>query len=743
MSKMRSILAVVAVVSASACHTSGGASPPRLDHEDGASAPVFQPMLVVPLPELQQNRAAVGRPMDALQARETPVGDVLLALFKDSDINLVIEPDVQAVDCTFDIKRSTVEEAFEALLESLDLAYEWDGSFLRIQDTVRETIKIDLIETGGQQNQQGGDTNQGGNQAGGQVGSQTSFWDDLEESLPTVLGEDATAVINRAASAIHVEGAPSRVRRLREMVDTTLERANRQVSLEARVLEVRLDDEYSLGVNWGLLPNVFDSNKTGLAPGGAVVAQTAASGGTAFTFGILDNNDFSVFVDALEQQGQVRVLSSPRVSTLNNQPASISVTNQVPYIVREVFTTTGVAQTQFSVEFVETGVQLQVLPLIGEDGLLSVSVTPSVREQIGTAVTPDGLVTVPIVSERDATTTVRVADGQAIALGGLRSTRKTETRAGVPFLMDLPWAGQLFSSTVQERTEVELMIVLVPRVLDDTWIDEEVERGAHRLVNLRRGFQWNPIHLDHYRPEDWKGGSPQGDAQAAGSPGVRVPDRSPQELPADTGMTVTRQGLADHLIRHAQRELDKGNLAAALQGLERALELNPMRVDAMITAGVLYERRGNRQRARRLLDAAIEREADNVVALTARGTLEMNAGAAFAAHRYFTRAHELGNTMLTAANLGASWLALDEPGNARDLLAATADVGAPPELHANLAFAELAAGKVEHARESLKRAWAAGADARNPRMVALKRLVEDAEAGQREDAMSAVEGGPE
>ncbi|MCK5942760.1 MAG: tetratricopeptide repeat protein [Planctomycetes bacterium] len=740
MANKRSCLGVAALFAAASCNTWSDPSPPRLDHEDGASAPVFQPMLVVPLPELAVQGPAVGRPMEALQARQTPVGDVLLALFKDSDINLVIEPDVQAADCTFDIKRSTVEEAFEALLTSLDLAYEWDGSFLRIKDTVRETITVDLIESG-QQNQQGAQAG-GGNQNGAQNGQQNSFWDSLEESLPTVLGEDATAVVNRAASAVHVEGAPSRVRRLREMIDTTLVRANRQVSLEARVLEVRLDDEYSLGVNWSLLPNLFDSNKTGLAAGGGVVSQTAASGGTALTFGILDNNDFSVFVDALEQQGQVRVLSSPRVSTLNNQPASISVTNQVPYIVREVFTTTGVAQTQFSVEFVETGVQLQVLPLIGEDGLLSVSVTPSVREQIGTAVTPDGLVTVPIVSERDATTTVRVADGQAIALGGLRSTRKTESRQGLPFLMDIPWAGQLFSSTVQERTEVELMIVLVPRVLDDTWIDEEVERGAHRLVNLRRGFQWNPINLDHYRPEDWSGGAMQGRAQAAGTPNVRVPDRLAQELPAESGTTVTRQGLSAHLIRTAQVELDKGDVAAALQTLERALELNPTRVDALVTAGVLYERRGNRQRARRLLDAAITRAPDDVVALTARGTLEMNAGAAFAAHRYFTRAHELGNTMLTAANLGASWLALDEPDQARTLLSTAAGVGAPPELHANLAFAQLEVGKVEHASESLKRAWAAGADARNPRMVALKRLVAEGLGSQRADAMRAVDGGP-
>src|SRR5690606_474936 len=114
----------------------------------------------------------------------------------------------------------------------------------------------------------------------------------------------------------------------------------------------------------------------------------------------------------------------------------------------------------------------------------------------------------------------------------------------------------LFSGTVQERDEIELMIVLVPRVLDDTWIDEEVQRGSHRLVHLRKGFQWNSIQLDSYRPEDWSGGSSQGVAQSANAANVRIPDRSPRALAVDGGMTVTRKGLADHLIRSAQDLLD-------------------------------------------------------------------------------------------------------------------------------------------------------------------------------------------
>ena len=153
---------------------------------------------------------------------------------------------------------------------------------------------------------------------------------------------------------------------------------------------------------------------------------------------------------------------------MNNQSASIGVTDQIPVITREVIDDNGVARTEYGVEFVEAGVTLQVKPMIGEDGILSVSITPSIREQTGTVVTPDGLIEVPIISQRQATTLVRVSNGQAIALGGLRSTRKDETRQGIPYLMNVPWLGQLFSSTVQSRSEVELMILLTPRVIDDT-----------------------------------------------------------------------------------------------------------------------------------------------------------------------------------------------------------------------------------------------------------------------------------
>ncbi len=731
------LASAAAMIALSGCFATSGASTPHLDHTEGAGRLVYQPMLVVPLPSLQRAAGSVGKTMEALQARRTPVADVLLALFKDSDINLLVDPSVQATECTFDIKRSTVEETFEALLNSLDLGYEWDGNFLRVRDTVRETLHVDLMEQSDSGGQNSSTTSGKSGTTGSDSGSEPSFWSELQSTLPTLLGEGARSVINRAASTIHVEARPSGIARLRELVDTTVRHANKQVSLEARILEVRLDSAHKLGVNWSMLPNLFNSNKTGIAGGGAVAQQTAASGGTALTFGVLDAGDFSVFVDALQSQGEVRVLSSPRVSTMNNRSASIGVTDQIPVITREVIDDEGVARTEYGVEFVEAGVTLQVKPMIGEDGILSVAITPQVREQTGTVVTPDGLITVPIISQREATTLVRVSNGQAIALGGLRSTRKDETRQGVPFLMDVPWLGQLFSSTVQTRTEVELMILLSPRVLDDTWIDEEVRRGSHRLVQLRQGFQWNSIDLEGRRAEDWSSGSLQGKAMAAGGPDVRAPDTMPLPLPADRGLTVTRQGLAAHLLTRAQAELDVGSVQQAIATIDKALELEPRNLPALVAGGVLVARQGNLVRARTLLDRAIDLDSSDVVALTARGSVEMIDGSPFAAKRYMERAHELGKTALTAANLGGALLALGDQAGARELLRALAEPGAPPELHANLAFAELATGHVPQARESLRRALVAGADARNPRMVALEGLI----AEQEQKLAGTVEGG--
>jgi MSHA biogenesis protein MshL len=346
------------------------------------------------------------------------------------------------------------------------------------------------------------------------------FWEEVADQPAEVLGDGASFVINRTASTIHVQARPSGIGRLREIVGTTTHRANQQVSLEARILEVRLDDEYSLGINWSLLARPVQQQQDRPRRRRLGRRQTAASGGTALTFGVLDTGDFSVFVDALQSQGQVRVLSSPRVSTLNNQVGDDRRHRPDPLHHARGHHDQGVARTEFNVEFVESGVELERAAADRRRRLLSVAITPSVREQIGTAVTPDGIVSVPSSANGRRRRRVRVADGQAIALGGLRSTRKSESREGVPFLMDVPWLGQAVlehrAGTLRGRADDRAGAARARRHLDR----RGAARGSHRLVQLRRGFQWNSIRLDGVNvARTGRAVRLQGTAQAANAAG--------------------------------------------------------------------------------------------------------------------------------------------------------------------------------------------------------------------------------
>jgi MSHA biogenesis protein MshL len=690
---------------------------------DAAALPSYQPMLLLPMPDLRAARAAAV-PLAAMSGRDTPIGDLLLALFKDSDVNLLVDPGVEG-SLTFDIKNSTVEEALEALLRSIDLAYEWDGGFLRVRERVRQTFDVDVPS---REAQAAGSAAQSSSSSSSSAGDGGSLWDTLSADLATLAG-DGQVILNRTAGTIAVEARPSVVERIRRYLDHAVRRASNQVSLEARILEVRLSDEFRLGVNWALLPGFFNSDETGTLPGGGMIGQTAASGAAAFNVGVLKTGDFSVFVDALENQGQVRVLSSPRVSTLNNSPATIRVVDQIPVIDREVIDSQGGLRTQFDIRFVEAGVSVNVTPQIGADGVVTVQVNPRVTERTGTVVTPDGLQEEPILSTRETTTTVRVADGQAVVIGGLRSTRKGENLAGVPVLSSIPLLGSLFRSTVQTREEVELMVLVVPRVLDSSWIDEDLRRGAHRLFALRRPFGLGTLALDAQRPEDWQTGALQGMPQHPSGPDLRhVPAAPPAAPGAAAGATITRKGLAARLVQRAQTALAAGDDTQALAELEHALALDPGHAEALIAAAMLHGRRaGGGGRARELAERCIAQGADQPLALAAIGTLEALAGAPRAAQRWLEAAHAKLGAPWTACNLGAALLLLGENAQARDVLRAHARPDSPPELLANLAFAELAAGDVAAARQSAQAALAAGASPRNPRVSALLVRIERAE----------------
>ena len=690
------------------------------------AAPPFRPLLVMPLPDLGSETPR-GTPLANLSGRDTPVRDVLLALFKDSSINLLVDPTVTG-NATFDIKATTVERAFEALLRTLDLSYDWDGEFLHVSNRQREIFDVDLVaataQTSGSSGGGSSSSSSSSASAGASNGASESIWTTLSNDLRALIGDNGSLLINQIAGTVQVEATPSSVERVHQYLDRALGRARRQVSLEARILEIRLNDEYRLGVNWTILPGFLNTGETGTLPGGAAIAQTAASGGTALNFGMLKANNFSAFLDALETQGQVRVLSSPRVSTMNNLPATIRVVDQIPVIDREIIDSQGGLRTEFNIRFVEAGVTIAVTPQVGEDGIITVVAQPRITEQTGTVITPDGLQSEPILSTRETTATVRVPDGQALVIGGLRSTRKSETLSGVPLLMSIPWLGNLFRSTVQQREEVELMVLIAPRVLDANWIAEERRRGTDRLLYLRRPFQQSSISLQENSPENWTNGLLSGEPTAGDRPDARMVQPAPRISATAASLTVTREGLADRMLEHATKEVAEGETGHAIDLLLRCHSLDPRREAPLVIAAALEAKRNNVDTARGLFDRALRVKPDSLLALHAKGTFEVTHGRGESAYEMLKQVHDKAPGPESANNLAAAMIVTGRLADARTLLetwGARAD--AVPETFANLAFVLHQFGEHALAKAALQKALLLGVDPRDPRAMTLQQIL--------------------
>lgn len=691
----------------------------------------FRPMLVLPLPSLR-SPDKTGTPLETLSGRNTEIRDVLLSLFKDSDINLLVDPDVQGT-ATFDVKGSTVEKAFETLLRTLDLAYEWDGEFLRVSTKERETFYVDLLGEDPQQLSASPSANpNSGSSAGGGGGSgagDLSTWDGITEDLEKIAEGQSSLLINPQAGTIQVEAAPSVVARVRNYLHHTVARLSAQVSIEARLLEVSLKNEFRLGVEWNLLPGFFDTKNLGTLAGGSMVNQTLRSGASALNIGILKPNEWSVFVDALQKQGQVQILSSPRVSTMNNKPASIRLVRNIPVIERDVIDAGGGPRTEYRVRFVEAGITVTVVPQVGDDGMMTVAVNPRVIEVTGTVSTPDGALTEPILDTRETTTQIRVADGQTIVLGGLRTTRKLENTEGVPFLQDVPLIGYLFRKQIQEKEEVELMFTLVPRILDSAWIREENKRGRDRLILTARPFLWGPIHMNDDRGVDWQHGFLAGKPGYGDHPDIRVTAR-PQgaRTTQSKSLTVTREGLAALKALRARKVWLAGETSNSLSLLEDVAELDPRRVDALVFAALLQIRERRYLEARRNLERARVTDPKNPIVLEAKGSLEFQIGSPEAAVKDLSHAYLLSANAITANNLAAALIMTGQSETALGLLEEQVkNPECPAEVYGNLAYLQIEAKEIDKAKATLEKGLGYGLDRRDPRIRSLYDLLSRAE----------------
>lgn len=346
-----------------------------------------------------------------------------------------------------------------------------------------------------------GNSNSDSNGTRIETDTNSDYWTDLRDTLQTLIGSgDGRAVITSPqAGLVTIRAYPKELKAVREFLNQSESHLKRQVVLEARILEVALNEGYEQGVDWSGLSASWDGNK-GITGGGSLTPSTIAStpnqifsalgGGAGFK---ISDGNFNVAVNLLKTQGDVNTLSSPRVTATNNQKAVIKVGTD-EYFVTNASTTTTTSGTSApivtpNVELTPffSGIALDVTPQIDEEGKVLLHIHPSVidtEEQkktidVGTA---DPLI-LPLAksSIRESDTVVQANNGDIIVIGGLMKTDKQEIVSKVPLLGDIPWVGEAFTNRRESTKKVELVILLKPTVVEkDTW-QNELQRSSELL----------------------------------------------------------------------------------------------------------------------------------------------------------------------------------------------------------------------------------------------------------------------
>jgi type II secretory pathway component GspD/PulD (secretin) len=184
-------------------------------------------------------------------------------------------------------------------------------------------------------------------------------------------------------------------------------------------------------------------------------------------------------VDALKQQGNLKVVSTPRLRTLNNQPAVVRVGQDFPIFIRQVTTAPGsppVTTVTETVQTVTVGTVLSITPQISSDGLITLDLTPAVSRLVQIATSASGDTNAPVIDIRQASSIVRVRDGATIVMGGLVQDNASTTHRKIPVLGSIPLLGKAFSGEYKSSQRTELVFFLTPRIIHDAATETSVKR---------------------------------------------------------------------------------------------------------------------------------------------------------------------------------------------------------------------------------------------------------------------------
>ena len=469
------------------------------------------------------------RHIQLLDAGDKDLPVVLRGLAESFGLNYQIDSDVHGTVQTR-LQDVTLEQALDAIILPQGYSYSIDNGVLRVGMARMQTkiFSLDYVALSrfaststvvqrriGGGGGAGGTFNAGGGGGGGgtdQISSVsvTNLWDDLRIALLALVFDAAVGrargdsssgsvvnggagnsgvqptsgggggavafsrvdadgrrlIINPIAGTVVVTASPAKLAEVATFMTAFESSVQRQVLIEAKIVEVSLNKNSQFGIDWSQVSKVNKLNlgvATNNAPTTGTITLTLGGGGT----------QINVVLRALESQGTVSVLSSPRVSAMNNVRATFNVTtDEVFFSVTStpITNANGVVGTnqQVTPQTISVGIVLDVLPQIAADNTITMNIRPhvtSVRDMAQFRLDNGGLITVPNVETRETDTIVRARAGETIVIGGLMQNKIDNTQTGVPGLQSIPLLGGLFKGRSSTTTKSELVIFITPTIV--------------------------------------------------------------------------------------------------------------------------------------------------------------------------------------------------------------------------------------------------------------------------------------